>query len=177
MRAVAGSEEGRARRVRSSSDSATRYAAPTSRAISACCQRLHSPYIRPTRAEWALETRLLPRTSCAIAAGTSPPRRLSKQRLTANPATGFRSTGFQAAINYTYRRSIVERRGLRALGVTCSSVESRDISVAPLPTCSSPFHGAMSGQSVECVPALVRAARREAGRVREVRIRGRVLVA
>ena len=126
-----------------------------------------------TRAEWVLETRLLPRTSYAAVVDTAL-RDAFQQRLTGNPAAGFRSTGFQAAINYTYGRSIVERGGLRTLGVTYVNVDSLDILIAPVPDSLVPFFMGNEWRWAERIPALMRTARRQRVAVTNVRDRARV---
>ena len=84
------------------------------------------------RAEWVLDAELRPRTTYALVADTAI-RDAFGQRLTGNTAHAFRSTGYSPSVSYAFGRAVVERVGLRTLGVTYINVDTLDVTVAPVP--------------------------------------------
>jgi uncharacterized protein YfaS (alpha-2-macroglobulin family) len=85
-----------------------------------------------TKAEWRLDARLAPRTWYAVVADSTL-RDVFAQRLQGNPVATFRSTGYAPAINYASGRAVVERQGLRTLGVSYVNVDTLEVLVAPIP--------------------------------------------
>jgi len=81
---------------------------------------------------WFLETRLTPRTGYAIAADTAI-RDVFGQRLTGNPAAGFKTTGFAPLVEHEYGRLTVERAGFGTLAVKHVNVDTLTVITAPVP--------------------------------------------
>jgi hypothetical protein len=83
-------------------------------------------------AAWYLEATLAPHTSYALVADSSL-RDVFGQRLTGNPAVGFRTTGFAPLVEHEYGRLTVERAGFRTLAVKYVNVDTLVTVVAPVP--------------------------------------------
>ncbi|MDH4347770.1 MAG: MG2 domain-containing protein, partial [Gemmatimonadota bacterium] len=81
---------------------------------------------------WHLETTLAPHTAYAVVVDTAI-RDVFGQRLTGNPAAGFRTTGFAPMVEHEYGRMTVERTGYRTLGVRHVNADSLDVIIAPVP--------------------------------------------
>ena len=81
---------------------------------------------------WYLETQLRPHTGYAIVADSTI-RDIFGQRLTGNPAAGFRTTGFAALVDHAYGRMTVERVGFHTLAVKHVNVDTLTMTIAPVP--------------------------------------------
>ncbi len=81
---------------------------------------------------WYLEAGLAPHTSYAVVADTTL-RDVFGQRLSGNPAAGFRTTGFAPLVEHEYGRLTVERAGFRTLAVKYVNVDTLLTTVAPVP--------------------------------------------
>ncbi|HWA58185.1 MAG TPA: MG2 domain-containing protein, partial [Gemmatimonadales bacterium] len=82
--------------------------------------------------EWYLETTLATHTAYAVIADTGM-RDVFGQRITGNPASGFRTTGFAPLVDHEYGRMTVERNGFGTLAVKHVNVDSLTITTAPVP--------------------------------------------
>lgn len=83
-------------------------------------------------AAWYLEASLTPHTSYAVVADTTL-RDVFGQRLTGNPAAGFRTTGYAPLVEHEYGRMTVERAGFRTLAVKYVNVDTLVATIAPVP--------------------------------------------
>jgi uncharacterized protein YfaS (alpha-2-macroglobulin family) len=81
---------------------------------------------------WYLEAELKPRTGYAVVADTAM-RDIFGQRLTGNPAAGFRTTGFAPLVDHDYGRMTVERVGFHTLAVKHVNVDTLVVTIAPVP--------------------------------------------
>ncbi len=81
---------------------------------------------------WYLETTLTPHTAYAVVVDTAL-RDIFGQRLTGNPAAGFRTTGYAPLVEHEYGRMTVERASFRTLAVKYVNVDSLRVSIAPVP--------------------------------------------
>ncbi len=82
--------------------------------------------------EWYLEAALATHTAYAVIADTAM-RDVFGQRLTGNPASGFRTTGYAPLVDHEYGRMTVERSGFGTLAVKHVNVDSLTITTAPVP--------------------------------------------
>jgi hypothetical protein len=82
--------------------------------------------------EWYLETQLVPHTAYAVIADTAM-RDVFGQRITGNPASGFRTTGYAPLVEHEYGRMTVERAGFGTLAVKHVNVDTLTITTAPVP--------------------------------------------
>ena len=83
-------------------------------------------------ANWDLEATLLPHTSYALVAAAGL-RDIFGQRLTGNPASGFRTTGFAPLVEHEYGRMTIERAAFRTLAVKHVNVDTLAVTLAPVP--------------------------------------------
>lgn len=83
-------------------------------------------------AHWALQATLRPHTTYAVVVDTAM-RDVFGQRLSGNPAAGFRTTGYQPSIEYEYGRITVEKSGFGTLPVRHVNVDTLVVTVAPVP--------------------------------------------
>lgn len=81
---------------------------------------------------WYLEATLVPHTSYAVVAAAGL-RDVFGQRLTGNPASGFRTTGFAPLVEHEYGRLTVERAAFRTLAVKHVNVDTLAVTIAPVP--------------------------------------------
>jgi hypothetical protein len=81
---------------------------------------------------WYLETTLTPNTGYAAVVDTAI-RDVFGQRLSGNPASGFRTTGFAPLVEYEYGRLTVERNGFRTLAVKYVNVDTLIVETAAVP--------------------------------------------
>ncbi len=81
---------------------------------------------------WYLETELTPKTAYAVVADSNL-RDIFGQRLTGNPASGFRTTGFAPLVEHAYGTMTVERASFRTLAVKHVNVDSLTVTIAPVP--------------------------------------------
>ena len=81
---------------------------------------------------WYLEAQLTPNTGYAVVADTAI-RDVFGQRLTGNPAVGFKTTGFAPLVEYPYGRLSVEAAGFRTLMIKHVNVDTLDAVIAPVP--------------------------------------------
>jgi uncharacterized protein YfaS (alpha-2-macroglobulin family) len=82
--------------------------------------------------EWYLETQLTTHTAYAVIADSGI-RDVFGQRLTGNPAAGFRTTGYAPRVDHEYGRMTVERAGFGTLAVKHVNVDTLTITTAPVP--------------------------------------------
>jgi len=83
-------------------------------------------------AVWYLEATLSPHTAYAVVVDSTL-RDVFGQRLTGNPAAGFRTTGFAPLVEHEYGRMTVERAGFRTLAVKYVNVDTLITTIAPVP--------------------------------------------
>jgi hypothetical protein len=83
-------------------------------------------------ASWYLEATLVPHTSYAVVAAAGL-RDIFGQRLTGNPASGFRTTGYAPLVEHEYGRMTVERAAFRTLAVKHVNVDTLAVTIAPVP--------------------------------------------
>jgi uncharacterized protein YfaS (alpha-2-macroglobulin family) len=91
--------------------------------------------IRDTTAEstnWTLEGKLQMHMGYAVIADTVM-RDAFGQTLRGNPALGYRTTGYEPAINHAYGHLLVERAGFRTLAVEHVNVDTLLATIAPVP--------------------------------------------
>lgn len=81
---------------------------------------------------WMLEGQLEPRTAYAIVVDTAM-RDVFGQRITGNPATAVRTTGYEPYVTYPYGKQTVERVGFRTLPVEHANADTLVAVVAPVP--------------------------------------------
>ncbi len=81
---------------------------------------------------WSLEAELQTRTAYAVIVDTAL-RDVFGQRIAGNPATGFRTTGFEPYVNYPFGRQTVERVGFRTLPVEHANADTLVAMVAAVP--------------------------------------------
>ncbi len=82
--------------------------------------------------EWYLESTLVPHTAYAVMADTGM-RDVFGQKLTGNPASGFRTTGYAPLVEHEYGRMTVERNGFGTLAVKHVNVDTLTVTTAPVP--------------------------------------------
>jgi uncharacterized protein YfaS (alpha-2-macroglobulin family) len=91
--------------------------------------------VRDTSAEssdWVLEAELEPRVAYAVVADTGM-RDVFGQRLRGNPASAFRTTGYEPSVAYQYGRTTVEKSGFGTLAVQHVNVDTLAVTVAAIP--------------------------------------------
>jgi len=81
---------------------------------------------------FVLDGRLKPHIAYAVIADTGL-RDIFGQRLTGNPAAGYRTTGYEPSINYAYGRITVERGGFGTLAISHVNVDTLVVIAAPIP--------------------------------------------
>jgi len=81
--------------------------------------------------EWQLDARLSPRATYAVMADTAL-RDVFGQRVTGNPAAGFRTPGVEPTVDYAYGRLLVERTGFRTFAIQHVNVDTLVAYVAPV---------------------------------------------
>ena len=81
---------------------------------------------------WQLEATLVPNRSYSIVADTGL-RDVFGQKLTGNPAVGFRTTGFATAVSYPFGRQLVERNGFQTLAIQHVNADTLVALIAPIP--------------------------------------------
>ena len=82
--------------------------------------------------EWYIETTLQTHTAYAAIIDTGT-RDVFGQRITGNPASGFRTTGYAPLVDHEYGRMTVERNGFGTLAVKHVNVDTLTITTAPVP--------------------------------------------
>ena len=92
--------------------------------------------------DWYLETQLATHTAYAVIADTGI-RDVFGQRLSGNPAAGFRTTGYAPLVEHEYGRMTVERAGFGTLAVKHVNVDTLTITIAPVPDALIPAHPAV----------------------------------
>src|SRR5665647_1412764 len=81
---------------------------------------------------FVLEGRLKPHIAYAVIADSAL-RDIFGQRLRGNPATGYRTTGYEPSIDYAYGRITVERGGFGTLAIAHVNVDTLVVVAAPIP--------------------------------------------
>ncbi|MEO6210514.1 MAG: alpha-2-macroglobulin family protein [Gemmatimonadaceae bacterium] len=81
---------------------------------------------------FVLDARLKPHIAYAVIADTTM-RDIFGQKLTGNPAAGYRTTGYEPSIDYAYGRITVERGGLGTLAVAHVNIDTLVVTAAPIP--------------------------------------------
>ncbi|MEO8879915.1 MAG: alpha-2-macroglobulin family protein [Gemmatimonadaceae bacterium] len=81
---------------------------------------------------FVLDAHLKPHIAYAVIADTTM-RDIFGQKLTGNPAAGYRTTGYEPSIDYAYGRITVERGGFGTLAVAHVNIDTLVVTAAPIP--------------------------------------------
>ena len=91
-----------------------------------------------TRTDWELDATLKPRVTYAVFMATTTVRDAFGQPLTGNPATSFRTTGYEPDIQQPYGRLMIERGAFRTLAVRTMNIDTLLVETLAVPASLEP---------------------------------------
>ncbi|MEO7999346.1 MAG: Ig-like domain-containing protein, partial [Gemmatimonadaceae bacterium] len=91
-----------------------------------------------TRTDWELDATLKPRVTYAVFLSTTALRDAFGQPITGNPATSFRTTGYEPDIQQPYGRLMIERGAFRTLAVRTMNIDTLLVETLAVPASLEP---------------------------------------